>query len=104
VGTLLLNTLQSLTTETITFHTIHKEPLLQRLYENSYTPRHSAIFIGQRKNARRYDHQEHTYETLSYKTIASQAPGYLIDQTQQVFLDGEQMHYQRKNGAQVQRK
>jgi hypothetical protein len=28
----------------------------------------------------------------------------LIDQTQQVFLDGEQMHYQRKNGAQVQRK
>lgn len=104
VGALLLNTLQSLTPETITFYTIHKEALLQRLYEKWYTPRYSAVFIGQRKNARRYDHQEHSYETLPYKTITSQAPSYLIDQTQQLFLDGEQIQYQQKDGPYVQRK
>ncbi|USN56565.1 MAG: hypothetical protein H6766_06090 [Candidatus Peribacteria bacterium] len=61
------------------------------------------LFIGQRKNARFYDHEQHAYETLPYATMTDQTTDYIIDQTQQVFLPGTQITFIRKNGPSVVR-
>lgn len=103
VGTLLLNAMQSLTPETMTFRVIQKDILFQWLYDQWHIPHHSVLFIGQRKNARFYDHEQHAYETLPYATMTDQTTDYIIDQTQQVFLPGTQITFIRKNGPSVVR-
>ncbi len=103
VGSLLLNTRQSLAGGELAFHTIQKDELYQRLYDQWYTPRYTAMFIGQKKNARRYDHTEQSYETLRFAQIAEKSEDCLIDQTTHEYLTGKSLSFIRKNEPQVVR-
>ncbi len=103
VGSLLLNARQSLAWGELTFHTIQKDELYQWLYDQWYTPRYTAMFIGQKKNARRYDHVEQSYETIRFAQIAEKSENYLIDQTTNEYLTGKSLFFIRKNEPQVVR-
>lgn len=92
IGTLCLNTLNSLCGNKIWIFDISKIELFESLIKNNLLPKKGIIYIGQKHNVREYSFEEKEYETIKKSEIKFEDDIFLdFVMNKEYFEDNEKM-------------